>query len=96
MIVPKQMAKPSVSTKVRGFTVRFKAPAGGASGYRISYRRRSSSKWTHVYVKASETTATIRKLPAFALYEVKVTPFVTVGKTKYYGKESKGSTVLTL
>lgn len=96
VIVPKQVAKPSVSTKVRGFTVRFKAPAGGASGYRISYKRHSSSAWTHVYVKASATTVTLRKLSAFAVYDVKVTAFVTVGKTRYFGTESKSASVLTL
>lgn len=90
-IVPKRMAISSAKSGAKKkITVKYKK-LSGASGYRIAYRKKGTSKW--YYKNTTKTYYTLSKLKSKKYYYVEVRAYKTVSGKKYYGSYSKAKRV---
>ncbi|MBS7008090.1 C1 family peptidase [Anaerostipes sp.] len=90
-IVPKKTSITYAKSKKSGkVTIKYKK-AAGAGGYQIAYRKKGTKSYK--YIRTSKRSYTISKLSRKKSYQIKVRPYKTVGKTKYYGSYSAQKTV---
>ncbi len=79
-IVPKPTAITTVSSRVKGFTLKWKRKAAPISGYQIKYATNSRFKGAKaILIDSSKTTkATVSKLKANEIYYVRIRTYKTV------------------
>lgn len=86
IIVPKKTSITKCTSSKKTIIVQYKKTAG-TSGYQIAYQQRNSSKWKYSYTAAM--TKRINNLSSKKYYNIKVRPYKTIGKNKYYGTFTK-------
>jgi hypothetical protein len=91
-IVPRKMAKPSVTVAKKQMTVSWKqaTKAQNISKYQLRYREVKTNEWKTTKTFAStSSSATIKGLRKGGKYEVQVCSYKTVKNVKHYSAWSK-------
>ncbi|MBQ9530784.1 MAG: M23 family metallopeptidase [Eubacterium sp.] len=97
-INPKGTSISTVSSKSKGFAVKWNKQTTQTTGYQIQYATNSSftSNKKTVTVSSNKTTSkTIKKLKGKKKYYVRIRTYKTVNGKKYYSSWSKARTVTT-
>ena len=94
VIVPKAVRGLKLTGGKKQIRVTYKK-AAGASGYEVTWSLRQKSGYAKKPIAGKKTSAVIKKLKSKKTYYVKVRPYKTVGKKKYYGKYTKPVKVKT-
>jgi len=83
----------SLSGTYNKIKVNWTVESGSATGYKVLYKKSTTTKWNTKYV--TERTITLSKLGSGSKYNIKVIPYKKVGNKYFYG-EDKTTSIYTL